>query len=82
MYPNITATEPVWQLGNLRTDGAETIVRAYLQSGSLGQKTRLQTPLCEIVRAVGDPTGKGLFDEGDYVQYCLNRYLRDKGGAR
>lgn len=82
VYPNITATEPAWRLGNLCTDGAESIVQAYLQSRSLGQKTRLQTPLCEIVRAVGDPDGRGLFDEGDYVQYCLNRYLRENGGAR
>ena len=76
VYPNITAPETAWRLGNLKTESAEAILQTYLQSESLAQKTRLTTPLGRIIRAVGDPQSNRLFGKGDYVQFCLNRYLR------
>ena len=56
----------------------------------------LGTDFCERLRAMTDipldihlmiekPENKMSwfeFGEGDYVQYCLNRYVREKGGAR
>ncbi|MBR5519670.1 MAG: radical SAM protein, partial [Clostridia bacterium] len=76
VYPNFSTPEPIWRLGNLKTDGAEAILEAYLQNKSIGQQIRLNVPLGEIVSAVGDPTSKRLFGKGDYVEYCLNLYAR------
>lgn len=75
-YPNFGAMEPSWHLGNLKTDGAEAILRSFSENLSKAQHTRLTTPLGEMVKAMGDPASQRLFDESDYIQYILNRYCR------
>ena len=45
VYPNITAPAPHWRLGNLKTDGAEAILRRYAENGSTAQRIRNTVPL-------------------------------------
>lgn len=76
VYPNITAPAPHWRLGNLKTDGAETVLKNYAESSSLAQHVRLTVPLCVIGKAQGDKTSRRLFTKGDYITFLLNRYCR------
>lgn len=78
VYPNITCTYPFWCLGNLKTDGAEKVLENYAQSRSLAQSVRLNIPVCELVKAQGDPTSQKLFEKSDYINYLLNTYCRSK----
>ena len=76
VYPNLSTPERQWRLGNLKRDGAEKILDCYLNSRSLAQHTRLNTPTRELVLSQGDPTSRRLFWQGDYIELILNRYCR------
>ena len=78
VYPNTSTPSPQWLLGNLMSDGAETILENYTESRSRAQQTRLNVPLCELVLTQGDPTSQRLFLEDDYIELVLNRYCRGK----
>lgn len=74
VYPNITSPSPIWLLGNLKEEGAEAIVRKFIDNGSLAQRVRRSVPLDEIIKKAGDENSLRLFEEDDFVVYCLNRY--------
>lgn len=76
VYPNETAPAPHWCLGNLKMDGPKTILGNYRENKSVAQKTRLNVPLCKIVKSQGDPTSQRLFSKGDYITFMLNKYCR------
>ena len=76
VYPNVTTPGPSWCLGNLKTEGAETILENYTQSKSVGQHIRLTVPICEIAASQGDETSQRLFEKDDYIQYLTNQYCR------
>lgn len=76
VYPNLSTPSPQWRLGNLKRDGAEKILDCYLNSRSLAQHIRLNTPTRELVLSQGDPTSRRLFWQGDYIELMLNRYCR------
>lgn len=76
VYPNLSTPSPQWRLGNLKRDGAEKILDCYLNSRSLAQHIRLNTPTRELVVSQGDPTSRRLFWQGDYIELILNRYCR------
>ena len=76
VYPNVSTLAPSWCLGNLKTDGAGAVLEAYSKEKSLAQHTRATVPLCEIVKACGDPQGQRLFTKGDYIEFLLNQYCR------
>ena len=78
VYPNTSTPSPQWLLGNLMSDGAETILENYTESRSRAQQTRLNVPLCELVLTQGDPTSQRLFLEDDYIELVMNRYCRGK----
>lgn len=78
VYPNITAPARHWCLGNLKGQGAEAVLANYRESRSPAQHTRLTVPLCEIVEAEGDRTSRRLFSRGDYIEFLLNRYCRER----
>lgn len=76
VYPNLSTPSPQWRLGNLKRDGAEKILDCYLNSRSLAQHIRLNTPTRELVVSQGDPTSQRLFMREDYLELMLNRYCR------
>lgn len=77
VYPNITAPSLQWCLGNIKTDGAKTILENYTESKSGAQHTRLTVPLCDIIKLQGDRTSLRLFSKGDYIEFILNKYCRE-----
>ena len=76
VYPNITTPSPASYLGNLKKDGAEAVLRSYLESRSPFQHARLTVPLRDLAMAQGDPASRRLFDRDDYTELLLNRYCR------
>ena len=74
VYPNITAPSPHWHLGNLKTDGAEAVLRRYIENKSTAQHIRATIPLGTIVQTCGNPTSRKLFTRGDFITLLLNRY--------
>ena len=76
VYPNLDSPEPIWRVGNLKTDGAQAVLQNYAENKSPAQHVRQTVPLGEIVRAVGDPSGRRLFTKNDYIEYILNKYSR------
>lgn len=74
VYPNITAPEPHWRLGNVKRDGAESILACYLNSESPAQKLRMTVSIGEIVRRCGNPGSQRLFIESDYIDPLIKRW--------
>lgn len=81
VYPNISAPEPHWRLGNLKRDGAEKIAENYLKNRSVAQNISFTVPVCEMAKKFGNPNSKRLFSKGDYYELLLNRYCRALKGA-
>lgn len=74
-YPNFGEPSlPAWGLGNLKSDGAEAILRNLTEDRSPAQSARKNVPLKELARACGDPTSQRLFGREDYVEFLLNEY--------
>ena len=76
-YPNISAPESHWRLGNLKRDRAGKILGNYAMNLSPAQHIRSTVPLCELA-SVGNPDGRALFSRDDYIIFLLNRYCRKK----
>ena len=79
VYPNLTCPAPFWLLGNLKTDGVEKVLENYVQNRSLAQSVRITVPVCELVKAQGNPASQRLFGKNDYINYLLNTYCQAKG---
>ena len=63
---------------SLRTDGAEAVLRTYLDSASPAQHAALTVPVREFVRAYGNPDSERLFGQSDYLEFLLNRWCRER----
>lgn len=77
VYPNFTTPGPNWRLGNLKQDGAERVLEAYIKDESPAQHTRRTVPVKELAR-LGDPESRRLFGRGDYIELLLSRFLEGK----
>lgn len=78
VYPNITTPAYFWRLGNLKTDGAQTVLKNYFENRSIAQHIRMTVPICDIVKSQGDSTSERLFGKDDYVTFLLNKYCRNQ----
>ncbi len=76
VYPNLTAPQPTWRLGNLKTDGAEKVLENLVNAIPRGLWVRKNVPVCELARAHGDAGSERLFDRDDYLTYLVNKYAR------
>jgi MoaA/NifB/PqqE/SkfB family radical SAM enzyme len=74
VYPNITTPSKYWLLGNLKTDGAETILRRYLNDESPAQRVRATAPIGELVRDCGNFESERLFSQSDYLDFLVQLY--------
>lgn len=79
VYPNLTCPAPFWLLGNLKTDSVEKVLENYAKNRSLAQSVRITVPVCELVKAQGNPASQRLFGKNDYINYLLNTYCQAKG---
>ncbi len=82
VYPNLTAPASYWCLGNLKRDGAEAVLECYKKNRSLAQRTRLEVPLCELVKSCGDLDSKHLFRHGGLYPVLTEPILQEYGTLR
>jgi len=78
VYPNYETPSPMWCLGNLKTEGAEKALNAYVNNSSVAQLTMATTPINEMVKKHGNPDSLRLFGEWDYKNHLLLKHLRTK----
>ncbi len=76
VYPNISTPMSFWRLGNLKIDGVNKIMNAYLQNESIAQNVSATIPIDEIVTTVGNSESMRLFDKDDYITYLINQYCK------
>ncbi len=76
VYPNYETPSPFWCLGNLKTQGAEVILRNYVNNRSIAQNIKLTVPISKMVIEHGDPESMRLFSKWDYKNYILHKYCR------
>jgi hypothetical protein len=65
-------------LGNLKTEGAEKVLNAYVNNSSVAQFTMATTPINEMVKKHGNADSLRLFGAWDYANLLLLKYLRSK----
>jgi len=77
VYPNIAEPAEWWKLGNLKTDGVDTILKAYLNETTPGMKANREIPICELARQYGDETSKKLYHKDDLLSRLLHQWGTD-----
>jgi hypothetical protein len=75
VYPNIAECTPWWRLGNLRTDGVESVLGTYQNEKTPGQRANRTIPIRELAGRFGNGESARLYAEGD----LLTRFLRQWG---
>jgi len=78
VYPNIAEPAEWWRLGNLKTDGVDTVMKAYRDETTPGMKINREMPLRELALKYGDFNSKKLYHKDDLI----SRFLHQWGVAR
>ncbi|MCL2171241.1 MAG: hypothetical protein FWB71_03730, partial [Defluviitaleaceae bacterium] len=55
VYPNYETPSPAWHLGNLKTDGIQKVLNAYLNNNSPAQHTMATTPINKMAKTTETP---------------------------
>jgi hypothetical protein len=73
-YPNIAEIAPWWRLGNLKTDGADAIIKAYRDESTPGMKANREIPISELARRYGVKNSKKLYDRSDLASRWMHQW--------
>ena len=73
-YPNIAEIAPWWRLGNLKTDGADAIIKAYRDETPPGMKANREIPISELARQYGVKSSKKLYDKSDLLCRFMHQW--------
>ncbi|MCL2664559.1 MAG: radical SAM protein [Defluviitaleaceae bacterium] len=74
VYPNIAEPTEWWQLGNLKTDGADAVLKACLDETSPGMAANRTIPVKELARRYGDAKSKKLYTKDDLLSRFLHQW--------
>ena len=77
VYPNIAEPAEWWRLGNLKTDGVDKILKAYLNETTLGMKANREIPLSELAERYGNKTSKKMYHKDDLTSRWLHQWGMD-----
>lgn len=72
--PNFGVPAKQWLLGNLKTDGAQAILRRLAEDESPAQHVRATVPVSQLARACGNLESRRLFGRSDYIDYLVDRF--------
>lgn len=72
--PNITEPTEWRRLGNLKTDGADAIIRAYRDETPAPMHANRTIPVSQLARRYGDPHSKKLYPEGDLISRFMHQW--------
>ena len=74
VYPNIAEPTEWWRLGNLKTDGIDSIIKAYRDETTPGMKMNRTMPVSELARRYGDKNSNKLYHKDDLVCRWLHQW--------
>ncbi|MDR0325068.1 MAG: radical SAM protein [Oscillospiraceae bacterium] len=74
VFPNIAEPAEWWRLGNLKTDGADAIIKAYRDETTPGMKANREIPLRELAQRYGDRHSRKLYDRSDLICRWLHQW--------
>jgi len=75
VYPNIAEPTEWWRLGNLKTDGIDAIMLAYINETTPGMVANRSVPLSELARLHGNANSKKLYEKGDLISRLIHEYF-------
>jgi len=76
VYPNYETPSSYWCLGNLKTEGADKILKYYVNNKSIAQNMKLTIPINKMVIKHGNPESIRLFKKWDYKNFILHKHCR------
>lgn len=77
VYPNIAEPAPWWRLANLKADGVDAVMRAYLEGSTPGMRAARTVPIGALSARYGKPGGTRLYDGSDLVTRFLHQWGTD-----
>lgn len=82
VYFNYTNIRPIWCIGNIKSDGINTIYTRILNDDVPALNEAKKITLSQLAKKYGDKKSTRLFELDDYKMYLLNCYLEDKQRLR
>lgn len=74
VYPNIAEPAEWWRLGNLKTDGVDTIMKAFRDGTTPGMIVNKTVPVSELARRFGDMGSTKLYTKDDLICRFMHQY--------
>jgi hypothetical protein len=86
VYPNIAEPTEWWCLGNLKTDGADAIIKAYRNKTTPGMRINQKMPISELARRYGNKYSSKLYRKDDLICRWLHQwgvdYMEERNNVR
>jgi len=80
-YPNLAEPTAWWKLGNLKTDGADKIIKTLRDSSTPGMTASKMIPSSEFAKRYGKPDSKKLYDKNDLICRFMHQWGVDYRGG-
>jgi len=77
VYPNNAEPTEWWRLGNLKSDGIDTVVKAYRDETPPGMRANREILISELARRYGNPSGNRLYEKSDLLTRWLHQWGTD-----
>ena len=77
VYPNIAEPTEWWKLGNLKTDGIDVIMNAYINETTPGMTMNRTIPVSELVQRYGNPESRKLYTKSDLISRFMHQWGED-----
>jgi len=76
-YPNIAEPAPWWRLGNLKTDGINAIVAAFINETTTAMQTNRNKAISELASLYGDASSQKLYIKCDLIIRFLHQHGKE-----
>lgn len=77
VYPNIAEPAKWWRLGNLKTDGADKIIKRYRDETTPGMTANRTVPLCKLAKKYGVPDSTKIYNRDDLICRFMHQWGLD-----
>jgi len=77
VYPNIAEPTEWWRLGNLKTDGVDSVIKAYRDETSPGMRMNREVPISDLAQRYGIKNSTKLYNKSDLVCRFMHQWGAD-----
>jgi MoaA/NifB/PqqE/SkfB family radical SAM enzyme len=74
VYPNSAEPTEWWRLGNLKTDGVDSIIKTYRDGLTPGMQANRTIPLSRLAKKYGNPASKKLYSKEDLIRRFMHQW--------